>query len=372
MAQRIHSIDAVRAVALLGILLVHSHDTFNVYIPDKPTGWLDTFWDGVVAQVLLSKAYMVFSFLFGLSFFLQMDHARERGIDFRARFCWRLFLLLLFGLIHSFFYCGDILIIFAILGIIPVILWRTPTRWVLLMAAICLLHPLALYHSLNNTPHALYEWYQNICPQWGLTGTPSAAQASFLEMGQWNITCGIGHCLLYIIYSHRIWSIIGMFLLGMVAGRTRLFEGNPRRLLLIAAGGSFTYLLLMAIPDGERYTHPLTAWRNVAYVIAFVPALAWLFRQHRFSFLMAPLTPIGRCTLTCYITQSIIMMWCICGYGLNLGFKLSTTGIMGLALGLYLLQLLCCHLWLKRFRYGPLEGLWRRATRVGMKTLSPA
>lgn len=367
MAQRIHSIDAVRAVALLGILLVHSHDTFNVYIPNKPVGCLDAPWNWIVSHLLTAKAFMVFSFLFGLSFFLQMDHARERGIDFRGRFCWRLFLLLLFGLFHSFFYCGDILIIFAVLGLIPVLLWRVSSRWILLLASVCFLHPLAFYHGLMGTPDALYSWYENICPQLGLTGAPAAERASFFEMGRWNITSGIGHCLLYVIYSSRIWSIVGMFLLGMVAGRVRLFESSPRKLLMIAAGGAVSYALLMLFPETENFSLCLSRWKCLAYVVAFVPLLAWLFRQPRCAFLMAPLTSIGRCTLTCYISQSIIMMWLICGYGLNLGPALSTTSIMGVACLLFLLQLLFCHYWLQFFRYGPLEGIWRKATRIGMK-----
>ena len=111
---RISSIDAVRALALLGILLVHSHDQFNIYFASLPESWLDPFTNWIYKNMLLAKAFLVFSFLFGLSFALQMSRAAVRGIDFRLRFCWRLILLAVFGLIHSFFYCGDILLIFAI------------------------------------------------------------------------------------------------------------------------------------------------------------------------------------------------------------------------------------------------------------------
>ncbi|MBQ8900033.1 MAG: DUF418 domain-containing protein, partial [Akkermansia sp.] len=80
----------------------------------------------------------------------------------------------------------------------------------------------------------------------------------------------------------------------------------------------------------------------------------------------APLGKLGRCTLTCYITQNIIMVWLICGYGGGLVGKLSIGGVMGIAFVLYLLQLIACNLWLRRFRYGPFEGVWRYLTRLGM------
>lgn len=441
--QRIHSIDAVRAVALLGILLVHCHDFCNLSGPKTPPpGIWDGFFNFIYGNLLVTRAFMVFSFLFGLSFFLQMDHAAARGQNFLGRFCWRLILLAAFGVFHSFFYCGDILIIFAITGFILVPLWRAPSWLIATLAGICLLQPLALYHALQGTPGVLMEWFQNMWRILGCTSAPNHQTASFWEIGVWNLRCGIPSSLLFTIYSYRIWDVVGMFMLGLLAGRTRLFEGAASRLWKVA-GVSFVLWLGISLfrisPMSAGLDIATNMWEKAAFVSVCVPLIARFFREptptvamfsssgiwilialactfssqsthsdkiycallalypllgyvftqqiriwltylfiplvwgwallsHAAKLVVPPLTKIGRCTLTCYISQSIVMTWLLSGYGLNLRPHLSITGVMLIALALYLAQVVFCVCWMKRFRYGPLEGLWRRLTRIGMSS----
>lgn len=367
---RISSIDAVRALALLGILLVHSHDHFNIYFHSLPEGSLDTITNWIYKNVLLAKAFLVFSFLFGLSFALQMKRAAMRGVDFRQRFCWRLVLLAVFGLIHSFFYCGDILLIFAVTGFVPVLVWKVRTRYIAIAAALCFLQPFALYNYAVGQPEVLYDWYVDVCRAMCMPGAPASATASFVEMGMWNVICGVVHSFLYMVYTYRVWALMGFFLTGIVAGRLRLFEIKPQRLLIIGACGAGAYVAalcffhLWAEPHGMQTVSRM--WVNEIFVFMMVPLLAWVLMRPGVQGLSSVLQPIGRCTLTCYIMQSIVMLWIICGYGLAWGPHLSTSAYMGLGAMLYLLQLAMCHLWLRKFKYGPLEGIWRRLTRIGM------
>lgn len=368
--KRIHSIDAVRAIALLGILLVHTHDFCNLSGPRiPPSGALDGICNFLYNHLLVTRAFMVFSFLFGLSFFLQMDHAAARGQRFLGRFCWRLILLGCFGVVHSFFYCGDILIIFAITGFILVPLWRAPSWLIATLAGICLIQPLALYHAMSGTPGALMDWFQEMWRALGCHSAPNHQTASFWEIGMWNVRDGVCSSLLFIIYSYRIWDVVGMFMLGLLAGRSRLFEGPPARLLKVAGvslilWGAIT--LFRMIPGVQCLDIATNMWEKAAFVSIFTPLLAWVLARPCMERLAYPLTRIGRCTLTCYITQSIVMTWVLSGYGLNLRPVLSVTGVTFIALALYVLQIICCMGWLHFFRYGPLEGLWRRLTRIGM------
>lgn len=374
MSQRIHSIDAVRAMALLGILLVHAHDGFNAYATPAPVDALDTILDWVYRNLMVRKAFMVFSFLFGLSFFLQMDHAMAKGIDFRGRFCWRLILLLGFGLLHSFFYYGDILVTFSLVGFIPVLLWKVRSKTLAILAVICLLFPVDLLVSLSGHVKEWWHLYDSLGESLHLAPMPDPSSASFWQMDSWNLSNGLPSCLLGVVFSHRIWGVLGMFLLGMLAGRSRLFEGGSRRLLKVSLWGLAGYalaLLLYLVPGLGDYAS-LDWWGNTCYVIFFVPLLAWLFSRPWMGRLIVPLTAIGRCTLTCYMTQSIIMLWIFCGYGLGWGGHLTVAQIMGVAACLFLVQLVACNLWLRFFRYGPLEGIWRRLTRIGMAPNPPA
>lgn len=368
--QRIHSIDAVRALALLGILLVHCHDFCNLSGPKTPPpGALDGFFNFIYNELLVTRSFMVFSFLFGLSFFLQMDHAAARKQSFLGRFCWRLILLAGFGVLHSFFYCGDILIIFAITGFILVPLWRAPGWLIGLLAAICLAQPLALYNALNGTPDVLMDWFQHMWRLLGCTGAPNHQTASFWEIGTWNLRCGVFSSLLFMVYSYRIWDLLAMFMLGLLAGRARLFEGAPGRLWQVA-GASFILWALVTIfrmtPAAEGLNVATNMWEKAAFVGICTPIIAWIVGRPCLGRVVFPLTQIGRCTLTCYITQSMVMTWLLSGYGLGLRPQLSITGVMLIAIGLYALQIVACTLWLKHFRYGPMEGVWRRLTRIGM------
>ncbi len=369
MAQRIHSIDAVRAVALLAILLVHCHDAYNAPVEGTPAGALDAACDWVYEHLLLAKSFMVFSFLFGLSFFLQMDHAAARGQDFRARFCWRLTLLFGFGLLHLLFYAGDILTIFAPVGLLLVLLWHHPRR----AAAACalfLLQPFRLGEALAGAPEAVLGacYYAVSFLGLQLSSTPDFASAPWGEIAAWNLLDGSAHRWLFLIYSGRLCGVIAMFLLGMLAGRARLFEGAPRRLLKVAAVAAVPYALCLwgAGVAQEPWRELLTWWGNEAYVLVLLPLLAWGFHHEGLLRHLRPLTAIGRCTLSCYVMQSVVMCALFYGWGAGLGTQLSTTGRMGIGGALFLVQLAACSLWLRHFRYGPLEGVWRRLTRIGM------
>lgn len=365
-AQRIHSIDAVRALALLGILLTHAYYRFN-YLPAEAGGAVCDVYQWLYQNLLVCKFFMVFAFLFGLSFFLQMDHAVAKGIDFRRRFCWRLVLLFFFGLFHSFFYMGDILTIFAMLGFIPVLLWKCSTRTIAILCGLCLLQPVVLGLELWGRPNYLYELSGYVVSWFNLPERSLAMQDSVWQNGVWNLCAGHVHSLSYtFIASGRLFILIGMFLLGMLAGRTRIFEYNSHYLLRISAVGAAVYVV------GLIGQHCLPAWmywwEQVGFVCMFVSFMAWLLARPALDKCIAPLTAIGRTTLTCYITQNIIMGFIICAYGFNMNESWDTTQVMNAAFVLYIVQVLFSMLWLKFFRYGPFEAIWRKLTRLGMKS----
>lgn len=365
-SQRIHSIDAVRALALFGILMAHAHNRFNFFVAEHATCGADAVYDWLYQNIFVCKAFMVFAFLFGLSFFLQMDHADAKGIDFRGRFCWRLVLLFLFGVFHSFFYQGDILTIFAVLGFIPVLLWKLTNRTVTILCAICLSQPLVLGLELFGQSDLLQQAGDAIRGSFGICWLDPAKQNSLWETGLWNVTHGIGLSWVYLISSGRLLILIGMFLLGMLAGRFRIFEQKSHRLLRLAAVGACVYLCSFAgqlvLPVWMHW------WEDTGFVLMVVPFAAWLLARPVLAPRIGPLSAIGRCTLTCYITQNIIMAVVLCGYGFGMNPHLSTTGIMNWSVVLYIAQVLFSMLWLKYHRYGPFEAIWRRLTRIGLKS----
>ena len=142
---RIEIIDALRGFSLAGIVLVHVVENYvGAPTPENTMqlthqGIADNILDGFIFLFLRGKFFALFSFLFGLSFFIQMDRANAKGSDFRLRFLWRLFILLAIGFLHHLFYRGDILTIYAVLGIFLIPFYKMSNKWILGVAAILFL-----------------------------------------------------------------------------------------------------------------------------------------------------------------------------------------------------------------------------------------
>lgn len=138
-ADRIAVIDVLRGFTLLGIILVHfteqyyagqapkSHENFTNHIVS------DQIVSFIIGLLISGKFFMIFSFLFGLSFFIQFHRSEQQG-SFVIRFAWRLLVLFGIGLIHSLHYRGDILTIYAVLGLILLICYKLPDKILLIVA----------------------------------------------------------------------------------------------------------------------------------------------------------------------------------------------------------------------------------------------
>ena len=117
---RIDVADALRGLAVAGIILYHSVEHFNMYdgsISHAYTLGCDDWMADVLALLLSGKMYGIFALLFGLSFFIMNDNQQQRGNCFSGRFAWRMFLLAMLGIVNTAFFDGDILFSYAIYGL---------------------------------------------------------------------------------------------------------------------------------------------------------------------------------------------------------------------------------------------------------------
>jgi aminobenzoyl-glutamate transport protein len=100
---------------------------------------IDTIVYDVIRFFVQGKSYAIFSMLFGLSFFIQMDNQADKGVDFRLRFLWRMALLFVLGYVNGLMYMGEFFVVYAVLGCVMVLLWRVPTKILLAVALILFL-----------------------------------------------------------------------------------------------------------------------------------------------------------------------------------------------------------------------------------------
>lgn len=371
---RIVVVDCLRGFALFGLFAVHMVEYFELFWYAPEWGWVhDT-----VFFMFGGKAYAIFALLFGLSFFIIMDNQAQRGIDFRGRFSWRLTLLLAMGYLHGLLYSGDILQILALSGFLLVLIYPLGNRVILSLAALCLLQAPALISLfMQMIPGGASGGMEQ--PLFvTVMGESNAiyAQGSFAEVIQRNVFWGQAGKWLFMVEAGRIWNVIGFFMLGFVLGRLRFFENYRKQIHVCAAalGGGILLLGVLhvaravlsysSLPGAgagiansilDHYSNNLL---TITGVILFLLAYELKALQKPMSWL----APCGRMSLTIYVSQSLYGVPLFYGFGLGLYQGFGQVNALVLGLGLWTLQMLVAHYWMKHYYYGPLEWLWRAAT----------
>lgn len=375
-SQRLDLLDAVRGFALMGLFLVHSVELYELYwIDPRPSAVHD--W---IFAIFAGKAFALFALSFGVSFSLIMASAAARGEDFRWRFAWRLAILLVIGLLHGLVYRGDILQILALLGLVLLSLDRIASRRLLLVLALLLLAQLPLHlrawEALDGAPWA------NAAPRfWADAALHTLANGTLRDVLAVNLVDGQLAKWWFYIETGRIAQILGLFVCGLLLGRSGFFADperfrRPRRIGLAAAILAAVALywggpsIIAAVPSAEGAT---MARQNVQWLIESWSALAqmaiqlllfvelWQVGAGR---LLRGFAPAGRMTLTLYVGQSLLFVPIYYGFGLGLYDDLSQVQALVIGIIAFALQLVLARLWFGAFLYGPLEWLWRAWTRT--------
>ena len=377
-SNRIDMVDALRGYALLGLFLVHCVERFELYwLEPQPGGWFD-----ITMALFAGKSFAIFALLFGFSFATIMGNERARGGDFTWRFAWRLALLFAIGTLHALIYRGDILQVLAAVGLIMIPFDRLRSDKSLLIVALLLFVQAPL---LLRAWGAAEDWaWATAAPAFfGDTGLGMLATGSFGDTLAVNAGPGMAGKWSFYFETGRVVEVAGLFLVGMVLQRRALFAEASDRLvtwLAIAAAGAAVWsavvliepLILPPPPEAggapmqrqsiEWFTGQWRALSAMAFQIA-VFVLAWRSPLRK---LLATLVPAGRLTLTLYVGQSLVAAPLLYGYGLGWWDDLSHGEAVAWGFATFALQVAAAALWLRAFRYGPLEWLWRAATRTSL------
>ena len=376
---RLHVVDALRGFAILSIMLLHNIEHFDFYFsPANLPVWMPVVDKGIWETLFFlfgGKSYAIFALLFGLTFFIQSNNQEKKGNDFRGRFAWRLLLLLGFGFINSAFYQGDILTIYALIGFTLIPVAKLSNKAVFILAIILMAQP--------------YEWLNVITgmqhPDLKLANP--ASWAYFGKMGEYlpgdsiiktwigNLTNGKTAVLLWTWEAGRVFQTSALFMLGMLAGRKKLFvtsDTNTRfwvRTLVIA---TLAFIPLFILKNGlssgiqsEAIRRPLetiiTSWSNMAFMFMLVSGFVVGYAKLSGEFLDI-FTPFGKMSLSNYMMQSILGSIIYYGFGLGLYKYTGATYCLLIGITLAVFQWFFCNWWLKTHQHGPLEGIWHRLT----------
>jgi len=368
---RIYELDALRGIALFGILLV------NIFIFHAPYSYYGEFYGAfegtqeIVVSVVINfasgKFLFIFAFLFGYGVALQKE---SKGISFNPYHMKRMVVLFWFGILHIvFFWFGDILASYALLGLLLLPIIRLPDKTILLIGIFFLLFRPMFYFGIVSLDFPLIEM--------GKPAELSEFIFTFQE-GSFSEVFLLRMREFYaFIPENLVWFIpktFGLFLIGFYFGNKNFIthiRGNAKRYLL-----TFICLILLSIiwiilkPDFfakfDLVTTPLMrpvliainvifeTIQGMAYIIGFI----LLFQKAQLvSKLFAT---AGRLALTNYIMQSLICVVIFYSYGLGLYGKLLPSDLVWISMAIFSFNICFSKLYLKYYRLGPLEYLWRK------------
>jgi uncharacterized protein len=381
--ERIQALDVLRGVAVGGILFANVLVFFGMTFlsPERAAALSSTTADHVALLLerifVDGKFYSVFSLLFGIGFGVQLVRGGEAALP---RFKRRLRILLAIGAIHAvFIWAGDILMLYALLGFTMPWFARKPDRALVRWSVILLAVPTALYIA------ALTAWMLSGAgaAQTSGGGMPANILPFFEAIGRGGLKDAFVGNLVFLagrwadlFATVRFPKVLGMFVLGLYTVRTglALAPSNHRATLvrwsMLGWGIGLPANIIAAwASEHHPYLPPsLGGLLGVATQGVGVPMLALGYAAsvallvvdgRRFVNVFAP---VGRMALTNYLMHSIICVTLSYGFGLGLWWRIGAAKAMAIAAAIIALQIPFSAWWLSRFRFGPVEWIWRRLT----------
>lgn len=350
---RITSLDALRGIVLLGILLVHSAACFCFSLSDNfCLSYVDCFLREAIGLLLVEKCRIIFSILFGVSFYLILKNPNYTV----KKFVWRCILLLVLGLLMKVFYTHNILMWYGLMGIVLVCFRNMKASNLLLFFIILFV----LSSVVRNFSLGTLIFGENLSYRYQV-------DSSLLDILNYPFSDSVSDFLVG-IFNEGIFLFLSYFVFGYYLGKVGFLDNLDRFLkfksIIISL---FGYLLLhllirqIFIIYGRIYILDLLLlFRN--FFAAIFYALAFLCLYKRFAEHLSWLEAYGKLGLTNYCLQDIlgvVFMTTIFTKG-----EYSFSFMLFFFVGVYLLLLLFSIVWLRYFKYGPLEWVWRCLTNL--------
>lgn len=342
-SNRIGSVDSVRAIILLGIFLVHAMNGFGFRILECIHGRLDSFVWTIISMFLAHKCAIVFNIMFGISFYFMLKKPDYPS----SKFVWRCVLLFLFGAFNKLFYTYDALCWYAIWGIV-LTQFRNLTPKQLLCSAI-ILRILAVFIGLLVGHYSLIDYF------------PENTRY-FFGMSFWDL---ISYPQAYIDYLGAVigGGLLGglsNFTIGYCIGKSGLIEKLERVITLkVVLAFLCLYVIFLFSSRYQTYTSSLLSLSAGGFYATCI-----IYAYYHINFLkplLRYLEAYGKLGLTNYSAQSVFGVLLLLFYGnkiLSYGF----TTLVVIVLAFYVLQVVFSNIWLRKFKYGPLEYIWRSLT----------
>lgn len=391
---RIQTLDVVRGFALLGILLMNIEMMVGPTMApttgvDPALAGVDRWADAAIYLLVQGKFFTLFSLLFGMGFAVMSQRATEAGRPFAGVYWRRGLALFAIGVVHALLiWSGDILVTYAVLSMFLLVFRDVPLRLLPWLAAGSFLAPLGLMMGLGllgslmqMTPELAAGWNDAMGEQGKMVAALIEGQRQAYGSGTYleavvQRSRDFGFALMNLMIVGPL--VFGMFLLGSWFVRSgaiaqpeqhaRLFKRLRWGILPLGLALVLVSFALQPTLDqstiGLRFStafslsmlgSALMCLGYMAWIVRGMQAPAWAPR-------LAWVAPAGRMALTNYLMQSVVCTLVFYGYGLGYFQQLPRAWQVPFVFALFGMQVILSRWWLQRFRFGPMEWVWRSLT----------
>lgn len=385
--ERIQALDFLRGFALLGILImnIQSFSMPSAYLNPSNygdlTGLNKLVW--ILSHLFADQKFMtIFSLLFGAGIILMTERAEARTGKSAGLHYKRTFWLLIIGLVHAhIIWNGDILFSYAMCGFF-VYLFRNkrPTTLLILGLLMISVHSVLYLFMGVSIAHWPPDALEQVKASWEATPTQIQEEIRLItgtlgeQIGKNSQTALMMETLVFFMVF--LWRAGGLMLVGMALYKWGVFTAKRSKrfyqkgLLIgwltgfpLAAYGiyrnfeadwSFDFSMYL----GSQYNY----WASLGIAFGYICGIMLLAQSQAFPWLRDRLAAVGQMALTNYLTQSLICVFLFWGVGFGLYGEVERTGQVFVVLAVWVLQIAWSRPWLDRFRFGPMEWLWRTLT----------
>ena len=389
LGERIHSLDILRGIAVLGILLMNISSFAMIgsaYF--NPASWGDftginkTIW--TFLHIFADQKFMtIFSLLFGAGIVIFAERClakeyRPAGYHYR-----RSFWLLVFGLLHAYlFWYGDILVAYACCAFVVYLFRRLRPGWLLtlgiLAVSVCFALNIFTGWSVQFWPPEQVEgmkiglWQPNEAM---ITKELNAYQGGFMsQMSMRWISALMIQTQGFLFWA--AWRAGGLMLIGMALYKWGVLSGQRSRRFyaVMALVGFHIGIPVTLYGIRQQFAHDwafeyswffglqFNYWGSLFISAGYIGLAMWLYKILPAMRIWPVLSAVGRMAFTNYILQTLICTLIFYGHGLGLYCRVDRVGQMVVVLSVWTVMLFVSPLWLQRFRFGPMEWLWRSLT----------
>ena len=393
--ERVEVMDVLRGVALLGILLMNI-EAFVGPMMESVTGvntrftGADRWMDAAIYVLVQGKFITMFSLLFGMGFAVMLERANASGASGTWLYARRLLALLVIGLVHALLvWSGDILLTYALLGFVLLLCFRrTPVsrlpKWgiALYLLPLLLTWAMAGFAALSQLdPQAAAEFQKGMAAQAQqmnalIDGERLAfGTGSYMQAVAQRAT-DTGAMLGFLVFFGP--TLLGVFLFGAWFLRSGVIRDTGAHLPLFRRLRNIGFGIGLPLMLWSAWTHPTMSFSemslgsaaaqtaaqvaNLLMMLGYVSAIVLAMQLPAWAGRLRWLAPAGRMALTNYLMQSVVCTLVFYGYGLGYFERLPRAWQPVFVLALFALQVMFSRWWLARYRFGPMEWLWRWMT----------